>query len=214
MHAIMIISFVLVAGLHLASANPLSSLFGAIDSETPPYDVVTKGGKYEIRRYHPQLWAQVEYTVDASTDIGDKSTIGFQPLFEYITGKNEKQQKIPMTAPVIMEQLTTDFSRRLMAFIMPASQFSTLDQLPKPTNANVTLVAVNQPLVLACITFNMGITSKRVAAKEAELREATNGDRVGLIDDRASLRVAGYNPPWTLPWFRKNEVCIPLTNQA
>jgi hypothetical protein len=215
MHSIMIISFVLIASFHLAFANnSLLDLFGRIDSETPPFDTVIKTAKYEVRRYRPQLWAQVDYTVDASTDFGDKLSIGYMPLFQYITGKNEQQKQIPITAPVIMQQLTSDSSHRRMALIMPASQFSTLDQLPKPTNANVTLVAVNEPLVFACIKFNMVLTSKRVIEREAELREATNSDRIELVSEQESVRVGGYNPPWTLPWFRTNEVCIPLVNQA
>jgi hypothetical protein len=60
----------------------------------------------------------------------------------------------------------------------------------------------------------MGLTSKRVAEREAELREATRADRIELINEREQVRVAVYNPPWTLPWFRTNEVCIPLANQA
>jgi hypothetical protein len=214
MHSAMIISAVLIASFHLALANPISQIFGAVNTETPPYVVVTKAANYEIRRYQPELWAQVDYTVDASTDFDDKLTIGFQPLFEYISGSNTRQEKIPMTAPVVMEQLDSNPGHRRMAFIMPASLFTRFDQLPQPTSSNVTLVAVNQPLLLACITFNMSTTSKRVAAKEAELREATTADHIELVNERESVRVGGYNPPWTLPWFRTNEICIPLVNQA
>ncbi len=214
MHSVMIISVMLIVSFHLTSANPLSQLFGAVNIETPPYDIITKGGKYEVRRYKPQIWAEDDYIVDPSTDFNDKTTIGFQPLFQYITGSNERQEKIPMTAPVIMQQLDSNSGHRRMAFIMPASLFSRFDQLPKPTSSNVTLVTVNQPLVLACITFNMSTTSKRVAAKEAELREATNTDGIALVNEREAVRVGGYNPPWTLPWFRTNEICIPLVNQV
>ncbi|CAF0863419.1 unnamed protein product [Rotaria sordida] len=215
MHSmIIVISFLAIASFHLALANPLSQLFGTINSETPPFDIVSKGSKYEVRRYRSQLWAQVDYTVEASTDFGDKLSIGFRPLFQYITGKNEKKQKIPMTIPVIMQQLDSDSGRRRMAFIMPASQFSTLDQLPKPIDTNVKLVAINDPLLLACIKFNMNLTSKRVTARETELRKATEVDHIQLINEQASIRVGGYNPPWTLPWFRTNDLCIPLVNQA
>jgi hypothetical protein len=210
----MIIFLVLIASFHLVFANPISGVFGAINRETPPYDIVIKGAKYEVRRYRPQLWAQVDYTVDPSTDFGDELYTGFKPLFQYITGKNERQQKIPMTTPVIMQQLTPNTGNRRMAFIMPASQFSSLNQLPKPTNSKVTLVAVNQPLVFACITFNMGITSKLVITREAELRAATNTDGIALVNEQEVVRVGGYNPPWTLPWFRTNEICIPTVNQA
>lgn len=196
------------------TANPLSSLFGAIDVETPPFTVVSKGDKYEIRRYEPQLWAQVEYSVDPSADFGDQTSKGFRPLYEYIAGKNSRQEKIPMTAPVVMQRLSASTGQRRMAFIMPASLFKRLDQLPEPTNSNVQLVRVDQPLLLACTTFNMAINNQRLAEKEAELREKTNNDRVELVNGVELMRVGGYNPPWTLPWFRKNELCIPLVNQA
>ena len=214
MYSLTIIILASIASFHAVSANPFTSLFGAINSETPPFTVISKGDKYEIRRYEPQLWAQVEYTVDPTTDFGDKTREGFQPLFKYISGQNSREQKIPMTAPVIMQQLSNGTGQRRMAFIMPASQFARLDQLPEPTNSNVQLVLVNQPLVLACTTFNMGINNKRIAEKEAKLREKTSGDRIELSDGIESVRIGGYNPPWTLPWLRTNELCIPLTNQA
>lgn len=214
MHSLTLTSLLVLVGLQLAWSNPISHLFGAIDSETPPFTVISKGGTYEVRRYEPQLWAYVDYTVDPSTDYGDKQSVGFQPLFQYITGANDKQQKIPMTAPVVMQQLNADTSRRRMVFIMPASQFTKLEQLPKPTDAAVRLVAVDEPLVLACVTFNMGISTKRVNTREQELRAAATADKLPLVAERESIRVGGYNPPWTLPWFRKNELCIPLVNQA
>jgi hypothetical protein len=101
-----------------------------------------------------------------------------------------------------------------MAFIMPASEFSTLDQLPKPTDPTVQLVAVDQPLLLACIKFDMELTTKRVTAEEAELRQATKKDNIDLVDEREYVRVEDYNPPGTLPWLRRNDLCIPLVKQA
>jgi hypothetical protein len=207
----MILLLVSIASFHLAFGNPV--LPGAVNIETPPYDVVTKGTNYEVRFYHSQLWAQVDYTVDPSTNFNDKTSIGFEPLFQYITGKNDRQLNIPMTAPVVMQILTPNTGNRRMAFIMPASQFSTLDQLPKPNNPNVTIAAVNQPLLFACITFDMDLTSERVLAREAELRETTKADGIELVNERQYVRVGDYNPPWTLPWLRKNEICIALVSQ-
>ena len=214
MYSSTVVVLALIAGLQAALANPISAIFGGVSTETPPFSVISKNDKYEIRRYQPQLWAQVEYTVDASTDFGDKNSAGFQPLFQYISGKNQREQKIPMTAPVIMQQTAPVSGQRRMAFIMPASQFTRLDQLPQPTDTNVKLVTVDAPLVLACSTFNMGLTSKRVAAREGELRQAAQSDRIELVSGFDVVRVGGYNPPWTLPWFRTNDLCIPLTNLA
>jgi hypothetical protein len=214
MYSSTLVVLALIAGLQASLANSLSAVFGGVNIETPPFSIVSKNDKYEIRRYQPQLWAQAEYTVDPSTDFGDKNSRGFQPLFQYISGKNQREQKIPMTAPVIMQQTAAVSGQRRMAFIMPASLFTRLDQLPQPKDTNVKLLTVDTPLVLACSSFNMGLTSKRVAAREAELRQAAQGDRVELLSGFDAVRVGGYNPPWTLPWFRTNDLCIPLTNQA
>lgn len=208
------LSLLSMVSFHLALANPLSSLFGVIDVETPPYDVVKENTKYQVRRYRPELWAKVEYIADPSVEFNKVASIGFRSLFRYISGNNDQKKKIPMTAPVIIQQLDSLYGHRRMSFIMPASQFTSLDQLPKPNDSNVKLVAVNDPLVLACIKFNMGMTNKRIAEKELELRTAAEADSTQLVAEQEFVRVAGYNPPWTLPWFRTNEICIPLANQA
>ena len=215
MHSTMIITVCLaLASFYAASANPLSKAFGPINSEMAPYDVVSRSSQYEIRRYQSQLWAQVDYTVNPSGAMESQTSMGFQPLFQYITGKNEGNEKIPMTAPVIMQQLVASNGQRRMAFIMPASRFTKLDQLPKPTDSNVKLIAVNDPLVFACIQFNMDLTKDLLVAREAELRAAARADGVALVGALESVRIGGYNPPRTAPELRTNDVCIPLVNQA
>ena len=197
-----------------ASGNVITSIFGSISTEQPQYTVVSKTDKYEIRRYGPQLWAEVDYMANPSGDFDDNNGAGFQPLFRYISGRNDRQKKIPMTTPVIMQRLGSGTGRRRMAFVMPASQYSRLSDLPQPTDSKVILVAVNEPLVLACIRFSMSLTNSRIAAKETELREAASANQVNLVSEMEAVRVAGYNPPWTLPPLRKNDICIPLVNQA
>ena len=215
MHSVTIIVVCLVVvNFYAASANPVSKEFGPINSEMPPYDVVSRSDKYEIRRYQPQLWAQVDYFANPSGAWSGQTSAGFMPLFQYITGSNERNEQIPMTAPVIMQKLADSTGQRRMAFIMPASRFTQLGQLPKPSDSNVKLVSVNDPLVFACIRFNMDLTTELLANREAELREAAKGDRVALVSAVESVRVGGYNPPRTAPELRTNDVCIPLVNQA
>lgn len=210
MYSTAITFLALCASFHIASMNPLTDLFGSIKVETPPYTIVKKTDKYEIRRYQSQLWAETDYMTSPKADFDDSTWIGFQPLFRYISGRNTRNLKIPMTAPVIMQRLNAETGQRRMAFIMPASAFTKLDDLPQPSDSSVRITSVHSPLVLACTTFNMGINNKRVAAKEAELREATSKDGINLSQDGDKVRVAGYNPPWTLPWMRTNEICIPV----
>ena len=213
MHSTTVFLVAAMAVFHAASANPFTALFGAIDNEVAPYGNVIKYSKFETRRYLPQLWAQVDYAVNSTEDFSEKSSAGFMPLFQYISGKNEKQQKIPMTAPVYMQRIANPPGQFRMAFVMPSSLFTKLEQMPKPTDSTVKIVAVTEPLTFSCITFNMGLNGKRAAEKEAELREAAAAAGTTLATGVDSVRIAGYNPPWTLPWFRTNEVCIPLAKQ-
>merc|ERR1711924_159098 len=68
--------------------------------ETAPYTVVKTDGDFEIRSY-PEL--------GLATTADSKD--GFNNLFDYISGDNERSQKIDMTTPVF----TTEDG---MAFVM------------------------------------------------------------------------------------------------
>lgn len=199
---------------YVAYSAPLPAGFGPINSETPPFTVISRGADYEVRRYQPQLWAQVDYTIDPSIDPNRQSSLGFQYLFQYITGNNDRAQKIPMTAPVVNQQLSGGANQRRMAFIMPGSLFSRLDALPKPNDPKVQLVAVNEPLVFACITFNMNLNQDLIATKEAELRRAVAADKIAVVQEPEAVRVEAYNAPYVPPEIRTNDICIPLVNQA
>ena len=60
-------------------------------NEEAKYDIVKSNNTYEIRKYSDRLAIQV-----ASTSGNN----GFRKLFNYISGNNEKNQKIEMTVPV------------------------------------------------------------------------------------------------------------------
>uniref|UniRef100_A0A2K5DZ69 Heme binding protein 2 n=1 Tax=Aotus nancymaae TaxID=37293 RepID=A0A2K5DZ69_AOTNA len=55
-------------------------------------------GSYEIRHYGPAKWVS---TSVESMDWDSAIQTGFTKLNSYIQGKNEKEMKIKMTAPVI-----------------------------------------------------------------------------------------------------------------
>jgi len=68
-------------------------------------------------------------------------------------------------------------------------------------------------LDMACITYNMSMPTERNAAKEKELREAAHRDGIELSTNRNDVLYFGYNPPYTIPHFRTNEICIPIINK-
>ncbi len=181
--------------------------------EQPPYTVLSKTSVYEIRQYNQQLWAQVEYSLPKNENFDEGGSIGFWPLYQFITGANNLKQQIPMTAPVAMQQLASSDPAtviRRMAFIMPHSIFRTVDSLPTPTNPEVKLAVIDDVKPFACITFNMVMTTARIQEKEAALRQAAATDGVKLVTDPEQIRYQAYNAPMVLPEERTNDVCIPL----
>jgi hypothetical protein len=184
---------------------------GEINTETPPYDLLEKKNGYEIRRYRKQLWAQSTYEVPLNTDLTSGRESGFFPLFSYISGNNNAQMKISMTVPVITQERKTDRSiQRTMNFIMPASNFNSLNQLPMANDRSVRIIEQSNLPALACITFNMASTTARNAAKEQELREAAYRDGILLSTNKSDVMYLSYNRPDTMPQYRRNEICIPI----
>ena len=189
-------------------------IFGKINSETPPYDVISKKADYEIRRYGKYILAKINYEVPKETDFSDKSGTGFYPLFKYITGKNQTETKISMTAPVIMQQNENATSiQRTMSFIMSPSTFKSLDQLPAAKQEGIEIIEESNSRDLACITFNMSISTEKLNEKEKQLRDAAKRDGIELSTNPNDVLYFGYNPPFTIPYFRRNEICIPIIHQ-
>ncbi len=183
-------------------------------TEEPKFDVVSKDGDIELRQYAPMVVA--ETFVDGSQD--DASSRGFRVIAGYIFGDNkragqsaekiamtapvtiEKQdtsQKIAMTAPVTLEQ---QGNRWRVHFVMP-SQYKLVD-LPKPNNAAVTLREISGRKVVA-LRFSGFAGEDKVAAKTAELRDwiVARG-----MTATGAAQLARYDPPWTLPFMRRNEI--------
>ena len=63
------------------------------------YTVLEREGDFELRQYEPQIVAETLVEGDFQ-DVGNE---GFRRLYDYISGKNRKQQTIPMTASVSQE---------------------------------------------------------------------------------------------------------------
>lgn len=172
----------------------LAAAAGAHGTEIAPSVTLWKEGRLEVREYPPLVL--VETAKDAPAGNGS-----FGRLFRYISGANAAQQKIPMTAPVFVD--ARDRAGR-MAFVMP-SAFSTAST-PAASDPRVT-VKGEPPSRFAVLRFG-GFAS---AANE---RRAET-DLLGLVAARGFVTegapfFAYYDPPWTLPPFRRNEVLVRL----
>lgn len=164
--------------------------------ETAKYDVVKKDGNIEIRSYDHLITAAV---VDGNVMQNN----GFSTIFNYISGDNEKREKISMTTPVINEmedEVTTEF-------VMP-KKFKKED-LPQPKNKNVILKETPARLVLA-IRFNGMIKMERIRFYEKVLLDYAKDHRLEVL---GTVKLARYNPPMVPGFLRRNELLIDLKNE-
>jgi hypothetical protein len=192
------------------------SLFGRGSEEQPSYTVVAKQDNKEIRKYASYIVAKTT----VSGTFKDAQGQGFRILAGYIFGKNKSQQKIAMTSPVVQKSESQKISMTApvvispnenktwtMTFSMP-SKF-TLETLPVPIDERVKLEKVEEKLV-AAITFSCFWNESINATKALELTDWMKGYQEYQITSPPMF--AGYNPPWTLPFLRRNEMLIELKN--
>jgi len=168
-------------------------------TEEPVYTVAAQSGAIEMRRYAPMVVAETFVT----GSMREASGRGFRVIADYIFGNNTAaeggSQKISMTAPVSMQE---SGGKWRVHFVMP-SEFRLAD-LPRPNNPDVTLREI-PATDYAVVRFSGLSGADKVTAKTAELLawlEARDIDPVG------NPLLARYNPPWTLPFLRRNEVMI------
>ena len=165
--------------------------------ETPNYKVIKILGDVEIREYPQMILAQTKLGGSRYDSNGNK---GFGTVANYIFGGNQQQQKIAMTAPVIMNMSDTEAS---MSFVMP-SQYQLTD-LPTPNSTAVSLVSQDS-MKLAVLRFG-GFSSDEKIAKHAQLLTQVLKDN--NIRTKGSLLYMGYNAPWDLI-NRRNEVAFQI----
>lgn len=179
--------------------------------EQAKYELVESQDNIEIRNYPPMIVAEVEVSGERKEAINK----GFRLIADYIFGNNTTKENVAMTSPVIQETsqkiaMTSPVTQEgtegkwMVRFVMPASY--TIDNLPKPNNDHVKLKNIPNKY-FAAIRFS-GL------AGEESLQE--NTDLLNEFIKEKNLKAisaetyAFYNPPWTLPILRRNEVMIEI----
>ncbi len=186
-----------------------------IGTEEPHYISTPVDGRVEMRRYGPRIAA--ETTVAADEDRA--RNIGFRRLANYIFGANHRDEAIAMTAPVAQQsdrrgddiamtapvaQSRTPDEGWTIRFFMPSKW--TMDTLPTPDDDNVALTTVPGETV-AVLRFSGDRGPAAVAARTEELLEVLRGKG---IDPTGEPVAWFYDPPWTLPFRRRNEIAVPV----
>ena len=182
--------------------------------ERPDYDIMMSQGSIEVREYTPLLVAEVQTTGDRDQAISK----GFRKLADFIFGNNIKTSEIAMTAPVSQQPadgksekipMTAPVSQQEagentwhVRFVMPSKY--TMETLPKPENDEIEIK--KQPAkTYAAIQFS-GLKSKaNIKKHEKQLADFLEGNN---LTPQSAPIYAFYNPPWTLPFLRRNEVMV------
>lgn len=187
----------------------------AMATEEPKYTVLEKEPPFEVRSYAPMIVAEVQ----VNGDLDDASSQGFRLIAAYIFGQNQVNQKIAMTAPVTVEDQAVKSAKIAMtvpvgiepnagkwtvSFVMPSEY--TMDTIPKPINPLVQLRQI--PAVKkAVIRFSGFYNQQKVDEKTLELEQWVKSRNLQSV---GTPNFARYNPPWSLPFMRRNEVMINL----
>ena len=198
---ILLFAFILIPRAELAMAI-----------EEAAYQVVKSAGPFELRDYAPHIVA--ETIVDG--ELEEVGSMAFRRLFGYISGDNKSQTEIAMTAPVsqrssekiamtapVGQQKSGD--RWVVSFMMPASY--SMETLPIPVDPQVALRQVPARRMAAV----------RYSGFWSEKNYQKNQLKLDSWMQKESLQVSGeaiwarYNSPFSLWFFRRNEILVPVS---
>lgn len=203
-------------------------------TEQPPYEVVGRVGEAEIRRYAPQIAAEavVEGPVETARNEGFRRVAG------YIFGDNTAKASVAMTAPVVQGREAAGGSQSIamtapvvqaragrsesiamtspvvqqpagaetwsIQFIMPSKY--TMETLPQPNDPRVRLVEI-PARTFAVVRFSGLGKADAVARHEKALDASLAGSAWRASGEPVTWY---YDPPWTVPFLRRNEVARPV----
>ena len=183
----------------------------------PNWRSVKQDGNIEIREYSPMIVAEVTTSGERYAAIND----GFRILAAFIFGDNSVQQTIQMTAPVTQQPETVTSQKIAMTapvtqertdkndewkvrFVMPAEY--TLETLPKPDDKRIRILEIPgyQTAVIRFSGFN---TEQNLARHEKTLMSWVQSNN---IKTSGRPTYAFYNPPWTPPFMKRNEIMLEI----
>jgi hypothetical protein len=169
-------------------------------TEEPKFTTLEKSGDFELRQYKPIVVAETF----VSGTLDEASSGGFRLIASYISGNNKGRssgdaEKIAMTRPVTIEHFGDTWR---VYFVMQSSY--TMNTLPYPKDTRVSLREI-EAQKKAVITFSGFAGEGKVKEKTGVLLEWM---KTHELEATSTPQLARYNPPWTLPFMRRNEVLI------
>lgn len=179
--------------------------------EAPCNKVVKAQHGYEIREYSTNSTSYFTSAYVPSNCFGVAAKQGFDANFAYISGKNSKNETIPMTAPVIFSpEKSTD--GWLVGFFVPA-KYTRKQDIPKPNDSSIAIVALPDGIQFAVQRFGGFAGPSDYKKNQHSLQEKLRADGVKLVQDDWSVVWASYDSPFQL-FNRNNEVWLHVQASA
>lgn len=167
--------------------------------EHPQYVIVEKFENIEIRKYPKMVIASSEVEGSRADSINQ----GFKLVANYIFGENDQKEKISMTAPV-MQQSKSSENDWTISFVMPRDY--SFAKLPSPNDSKVKLTELSSKKMIA-IRFYGSTNEENLQIHREMLEEFVKNKKYKTIGNSI---YAFYNPPWTLPFMKHNEIMLEL----
>ncbi|KAJ8479062.1 hypothetical protein OPV22_022789 [Ensete ventricosum] len=206
--------------------NLEEALMSVPDLETVKFRVLKRTNEYEIREVESYFIAETRMPGKTGFDFSGSSQ-AFNVLAAYLFGKNIASEQMEMTTPVYtlksqsdgvkMDMTTPVITNKSpnqdkwqMSFVMPSKYGS---NLPMPKDPSVSIKEVPKKTV-AVAAFSGFVTDGDVMQRESKLREDLRSDTEFKVKEGASVEVAQFNPPFALPFTRRNEVAVEIERKA
>ena len=164
-------------------------------NEEAKYEIVDKNEIFEIRKYSDRLAVE---TSKAGIDSN------FRKLFNYISGRNDTQEKIAMTTPVTQVKKNGNMT---MQFYLP-SKFNS-DNVPNPSNTDVSIVNIEGGHY-AVLRYSGRASDNNFIKHKEILEKELKRNNISIISP--PIR-ATYDRPFTLPMNRRNEAMFKVEYQ-
>lgn len=218
----------------------MGAVVGRIAEETPDHTVVARADGYQVWRYPSSVVAVVraDKLDHANPPRGDQFTNqAFRALARYIgvfgapqntAAQPEQQQQqqqpapeklamtapvilprpqpLQMTAPVVVSDAAGEHDADCMMFILP-SHVKSVHDAPRPNNPAVSIEQLPSGRCEAVLSFSGIFDMKRASEHANQLLALLQRDGVRVTGE---WNAQGYNPPFTLPWLRRNEIHVPV----
>ncbi len=200
--------FIIIITLFISGCT----LVGIRNSEEAAYKLLFEMDNIQIRLYEETLIAQTS----SQGNYKDSSNRAFRPLANYIFGDNQAQQEISMTTPVLQTQDSEKIAMTVpvyqkknqdnwtMSFVLPAKY--TLQTIPLPNDPNVKIL-IRPEKKIASIKYSGRITAESIEIYSKQLIDWLNLNEYKITSAPYS---AAYDPPWTIPFLRRNEIHVEI----